>query len=101
MTSSDRFKFPKRVVFGITILYLVLIVLTYFLMHKEPIELCAKRMMGAQVFALILQGILNYVNYRSQDKIIVLATLFVSATIMAGAIVAFINLPFMCEYYSY
>ncbi|HLS11950.1 MAG TPA: hypothetical protein VK050_07295 [Flavobacteriaceae bacterium] len=101
MTNSDRFKFPKRVVFGITILYLVLILLTYLLLHKEPIELCAKRMMSAQVVALLFQCVLNYVNYRSKDKIIILATLFVSAAIMAGAIVAFMNLPFLCEYYSY
>jgi len=101
MISSDRFRFPKTVVFGITILYIVLLLLTYFLLYKEPIELCAKRMMSAQLVALILQCILNYINYRSQDKVIVLATLFISATIMAGAIVAFMNLPLMCEFYSY
>jgi|SRR5690625_691907 len=101
MTSSDRFKFPKMVVFGITILYVVLLLLTYFLLYKEPIELCAKRMMSAQIVALLFQCVLNYVNYRSTEKVVVLATLFISAAIMAGAIVAFINLPLMCEYYSY
>jgi len=101
MTNSDRFKLPKRVVFGITVLYLILILVTYLLLFKEPVEECARRMISAQVFALIFQCILNYINYRSKDKIIILATLFVSATVLAGAIIAFFNLPLLCDYYSY
>lgn len=101
MTNSKRFKFPKMVVFGITALYIVLIIATYFIFFKEPTELCAKRMMSIQVVALLFQMVLNYVNYQSENKIVILATLFISATIMLGAISAFFNLRIMCGFYGY
>src|SRR5690606_37377789 len=63
MTNSQRFKFPKTVLFGITAVYLILIVATYFLYFKEPIQVCAKRMMIAQSVALVFQIVLNYINY--------------------------------------
>lgn len=101
MTNSKRFKFPKAVLFGITVAYVVLIVATYFLYFKEPVEICATRMMTAQVIALAFQIVLNYVNYRSNNKIVILATLFISSMLLFGAISAFFNLGLMCEIYGF
>ena len=74
---------------------------TYFLYFKEPVIVCAKRMLIAQSFALIFQVVLNYINYHSNKKIVVLATLFVSAMLLFGAISAFFNLGLMCELYGF
>lgn len=101
MTNSQRFKFPKRVLFGITALYVVLIVATYFVYYKEPIQICAQRMLMAQGVALVFQVVLNYVNYHSNNKIVILATLFVSAMLIFGAISAFFNLGMMCSIYGF
>lgn len=101
MSVNKRFKFPKTVVFSISLLYVVLIVATYLVYYKGATEVCARRMLGAQVIALLFQIVLNYVHYRSEQKIIVLATLFISATIMLGAISSFFNLPLLCSIYSY
>lgn len=101
MENTRRFKFPKTVVFGITALYILLILATYFLFHDGPTEVCAKKMISAQIVAMLFQGVFNYVNYRSENKIVILATLFISATIMIGAISAFFNLRMMCEFYGF
>lgn len=101
MTNSQRFNFPKTVLFGITALYVVLMIATYFLYFKEPFIVCAKRMLVAQSIALIFQVILNYVNYHSTRKIVVFATLFVSAMLFMGALSAFFNLGLMCEIYGF
>lgn len=101
MTDPKRYRFPKTFVFIITALYLVLIAATYILFYKGVTEVCAKRMISAQVVALLFQILLNYVNYRSQQKIVILATLFISAAIMLGAISAFFNLQMMCQFYNY
>ena len=101
MTNSNRFRFPKTVLFGITAAYFVLIVATYFLYFKEPVEVCAKRMMIAQIIALAFQIGLNYINYRSKNKIVILATLFISSMLLFGAISAFFNLGLMCEIYGF
>lgn len=101
MENTRRFKFPKAVVFGITALYIVLILATYFLFHDGPTEVCAKKMISAQIVAMLFQGVLNYVNYRSENKIVILTTLFISTTIMLGAISAFFNLRMMCEFYGF
>lgn len=101
MTNFDRFKFPKTVMFGITLAYIVLIMATYYFFFKEPIIICAKRMMVGQFIALAFQIVLNYINYRSKNKIVILATLFVSSMILFGAISGFFNLSFMCEFYGY
>jgi len=101
MTTSKRFKFPKMVLFGITALYIVLIVATYFIFHDGPTEICARNMMSAQVVALLFLIVLNYVNYRSENKIVILTTLFVSTTIMLGALSAFFNLRVMCDFYGF
>lgn len=79
--NSQRFKFPKTVLFGITALhrfdagYL-------FSFFKEPIIVCAQRMLTAQGLALMFQVAPNYINYHSQNKIVILATLFVSAGLL-------------------
>ncbi|MGB3343758.1 MAG: hypothetical protein WBA61_07595 [Aequorivita sp.] len=101
MTNSQRFKFPKMVLFGITVVYLLLIMATYFLYFKEPIQICAKRMMIAQSVALVFQVVLNYVNYRSNNKIVILTSLFISSMLLLGAISAFFNLGLMCELYGF
>lgn len=101
MPNSQRFKFPKTVLFGITAAYIVLMVATYFLYYKEPFIECAQRLLIAQTIALVFQIILNYVNYHSGNKIVILATLFVSAMLLFGAISAFFNLRLMCEIYGF
>ncbi|MBO3099610.1 hypothetical protein [Gelidibacter pelagius] len=101
MTNPHRFRFPKTVVFVITALYLILMLATYFLYFKDPFIDCAKRILVAQSIALIFQLVLNYVNFRSQRKIVILATLFVSATLFSGVLSTFFNLEFMCRYYGF
>lgn len=101
MPNSQRFKFPKTVLFGISTAYIILIIATYFLYYKEPFKNCATQMMVAQAIALVLQIVLNYVNYHSNKKIVILATLFVSSMILFGAISAFFNLGLMCEIYGF
>lgn len=101
MKNSQRFKFPKTVLFGITSLYIILMLATYFLYYKESVIVCAKRMLLAQTLALVFQVVLNYVNYHSKNKIVILATLFVSAMLFLGALSAFFNLGLMCEVYGY
>ncbi|MEO9076339.1 MAG: hypothetical protein ABI263_03475 [Gelidibacter sp.] len=101
MMSLSRFKFPKTVLFVITALYIILILATYFLYFKSPFVFCAQRVMVAQTLALILQIVLNYVNYRSKEKIVILATLFVSAMLFSGVLSTFFNLGMMCKYLGY
>ena len=101
MTNSQRFKFPKTVLFGISAAYVVLIIATYFLFYKEPTQICAQRMMIAQSVALAFQVGLNYFNYHSKNKIVILATLFVSSALLFGAIVGFFNLGLMCKIYGF
>ncbi|PHR10945.1 MAG: hypothetical protein COA40_12715 [Aequorivita sp.] len=101
MRNSQRFKFPKTVLFGITVLYIVLMLATYFLYYKEPVIVCAQRMLSAQAIALLFQVALNYINYHSKNKIVILATLFVSAMLFLGALTAFFNLGMMCELYGF
>ncbi|WGF91365.1 hypothetical protein [Aequorivita marisscotiae] len=101
MRNSQRFTFPKTVLFGITTLYVVLMLATYFLYYKEPTVICAQRMLTAQTIALLFQVVLNYINYHAKNKIVILGTLFVSAMIIFGAITAFFNLTIMCEFYGF
>ncbi|MCG2419667.1 hypothetical protein K8089_11595 [Aequorivita sp. F47161] len=101
MKNSQRFKFPKTVLFGITGLYIVLMLATYFLYYKEPVIVCAQRMLVAQSVALVFQVVLNYINYHSTKKIVILATLFFSAMLFMGALSAFFNLGLMCEFYGF
>ncbi|MDN3725380.1 hypothetical protein QRD02_13410 [Aequorivita sp. SDUM287046] len=99
MNNSQRFRFPKTVLFGITALYIIIMLATYFLYYNEPTVGCAKRLLIAQTIALIVQVILNYINYHSHRKIVVLATLFVSTMIVMGVISSFFTLELMCGYY--
>ncbi|WP_042491907.1 hypothetical protein [Aequorivita sublithincola] len=101
MKNSQRFRFPKTVLFGITALYIVLMLATYFLYYKEPVIICAQRMLVGQSIALVFQVVLNYVNYHSKQKIVILATLFVSTMLLMGALSAFFNLGLMCEFYGF
>lgn len=101
MTNSKRFRFPKTVLFGITALYIIIMLATYFLYFKEPVIDCAKRLLLAQSIALGFQVMLNYFNYHSKEKIVILATLFVSAMIVSGVISSFFNFGLMCQYFGY
>ncbi|HUH26587.1 hypothetical protein [Gelidibacter sp.] len=101
MTNPHRFRFPKTVVFVITGLYLILMLATYFLYFKEPYVGCAQRVLVAQLIALVCQVVLNYVNFRSQSKIVILATLFISATLFSGVLSTFFNLSLMCKFLGY
>lgn len=74
---------------------------TYFLYYKEPVIVCAKRMLVAQSLALVFQVVLNYISYHSKNKIVIFATLFVSAMLFLGALSAFFNLGLMCELYGF
>ena len=74
---------------------------TYFVYYKEPFINCAKQLVILLAIALGFQTVLNYVNYRSNEKIVILATLFVSAMVFSGVLSAFFNLRLMCEFYKF
>lgn len=99
MALSKRFRFPKITVMGITILFILIIVLTIVLFYKEPTKACAAGFLRVEVFALVIQLVLNYYNYRSENKIVILATLFVSAMILFSILTSFFNFSLMCELY--
>ncbi len=100
MTNSKRFRFPKTVVIGISIIYVIIIIATYSLYYKEGYIACAQRILLLQLFGLVFQGFLNYYNYRSNNKIIILATLFVSAMVLIGVLSGFFNFSVICGAYS-
>ena len=89
------------VLFVITGLYIILMVATFLLYYKAPFVVCAERLLVGQAVALVLQILLNYVNYRSKEKIVVLATLFVSAMLLSGTLSSFFNFELMCKYLGY
>lgn len=97
MTNSQRFKFPKTVLFGISVLYIVVLFVTYFVYYQEPMEKCAMRLLGMQVVAFGVQILLNYINYHSKNKIVVLLTLFISSIVFAGVLSSFFNFNLMCN----
>lgn len=97
----QRFKLPKTVLFTISALYVFLMIATYILYYKEPVIVCAERMLIAQGFAMVIQIILNYIAYRSKNKILILTILFISTMLFLGALSGFFNLGLMCEFYGY
>jgi|SRR5690554_1396034 len=99
MTNHGRYRFPKIVVTAISVVFIILIVLTWVLFHKEPTRACAVRFLRVEVFALILQLILNYINHRSENKIVILATMFISSMILFSVLMSFFNFNLMCELY--
>jgi len=99
MANSRRYRFPKIVVTGISVAFIILIILTWVLFHKEPTKACALRFLRVEIFALILQLVLNYINYRSENKIVVLATMFISTMILFSVLMSFFNFRLMCELY--
>lgn len=101
MTNPRRYKFPKTVVFGITVAYVILMVATYYFYYKEPIIVCAQQMLVSQAVAFGFQIVLNYVNNRSNNKIVIFLTLFISSVLLFGAIIAFFNLGLMCKFYGF
>lgn len=101
MTAPTRFRFPKTVLFGITGLYILIIILTYTVYYKGAFVDCAQRVLISQAIALVFQVVLNYVNFHSRNKIVILATLFVSAMLVAGVLSGFFKLELMCKYLGY
>lgn len=99
MPLSKRFRFPKITVIGMTILFLLIIVITLVLFYKEPTKACAAGFLRVEIFAFVIQLALNYFNYRSESKIVILATLFVSAMILFSILISFFNFSLMCELY--
>lgn|SRR5690606_4603932 len=99
MVNSQRFRFPKTVLFGISVIYIVVLFLTYFLYYQEPTVSCARRLLIAQGLAFALQIILNYINYHSKNKIVILSTLFISSIIVAGVLSSFFTFSLMCDLY--
>lgn len=98
MTQTTRFKFPKTVLFGITAIYVAIMIITYYMYYKEPYIFCAKRVLLSQAIALGFQVVLNYVNFHSRKKIVILATLFISAMLLSGVLSSFFKLELMCRY---
>ncbi|WP_313114535.1 hypothetical protein [Aequorivita sediminis] len=97
----SRFNLPKTVLFIISGLYVLLMIATYILYYKEPVIVCAERMLIAQGFAIFIQIIMNYIAYRSKNKIVILSILFISTMLFLGALSGFFNLGLMCEFYGY
>lgn len=101
MAKTSRFKFPKTVLFGITAIYIIIIIITYTVYYKGNFVECAQRVLISQAIALGFQVVLNYVNFHSRSKIVILATLFVSAMLVAGVLSSFFKLELMCKYLGY
>ena len=97
--AQKRFRFPKITVLVFTFIYGAIILLTWLFFYNSPEQACAVQLLTAQAFGLFLQFILNYVNYRSEHKIVILATLFVSSTLLLGAISAFFTFHIICSVY--
>ncbi len=97
MRNSQRFKFPKTVLFGISVVYVFIIAFTYFSYYREPLIACAQRLLIVELIAGVIQVILNYINYHSQNKIVVLTTLFISSMILVGLLSAFFGFGIICE----
>ena len=101
MATTTRLKFPKTVLFGITAVYILIMIITYYMYYKEPLMYCAQRVLISQAIALGFQVVLNYVNFHSRNKIVILATLFISAMLLAGVLSSFFKLELMCRYLGY
>lgn len=96
MANSQRYRFPKTVVFIFTIVSILVMLLSYFLYYRIESTFCADNLMIAQAIALVFQIILNYINYSSSQKIVILATLFTSAAILLGVLSSFFYFRLMC-----
>lgn len=97
MVNSQRFKFPKTVLFGISGIYIVIIFMTYFIYYQEPTVSCATKLLIYQALTFAFQIVLNYINYHSKSKIVILATLFISSIIVAGVLSSFFTFSMMCD----
>lgn len=98
-TNLHRYRFPKITVFGITVIFILIIILTVSLFYKDSTRECAQGFLRVEIFAFVVQLLLNYVNFRSQNKIIVLATLFASSMVLFSVLLSFFNFQMMCELY--
>ncbi|MCT8340074.1 hypothetical protein MG296_08400 [Flavobacteriaceae bacterium TK19130] len=89
---NNRFRFPKITVTVITLILLALFSITAIRYVNNPDWLYGQPMLIMMGLAFLIQIILNIANWRSEKKIVILATLFVSATIAASMLWRFIAL---------
>ncbi|TQD35385.1 hypothetical protein [Haloflavibacter putidus] len=99
MTLSSRYKFPQITVIVFSVLHVVVGLLSYVIYFNESTEACARQLLPFQLLAFAGQLLLNYVNYRSENKIVILTTLFIASIILFGVISAFFSLPTLCSIY--
>lgn len=78
----------------------MLIAATYFIYYKGSTEQCAKQLLLMEVLALFIQVGLNYFNYHSKSKIVILLTLFISSMILLGLLSSFFNFSTLCGFYA-
>ncbi|PVW16371.1 hypothetical protein [Marixanthomonas spongiae] len=88
---KNRFRFPKWTVTAITVLLVILIIVTFILKQNNPDWQFGDAFLLTQAIALVIQLVLNGINWRSNKKIVILTTLFISATVMASIIWQFIS----------
>ncbi len=91
MNKKNRFRFPKWTVTVLTALLIILIIITFTIKQNYSEWQLANTFLYSQGIALVAQIVLNIVNWRSNKKIVILTTLFISATIMASVIWQFIS----------
>jgi hypothetical protein len=87
-----RFLFPKITVIIITVVLLALLIVAIVLQSRHPQWIYGNTLLLTTGIALVLQVIINGINWRSQKKIVILATLFISATLAASVLWRFISL---------
>jgi len=88
---NKRFRFPKWTVTAFTVILIIVMIITFVLKQNNPEWQFGNTFLLSQAIALVLQIILNIINWRSNRKIVVLMTLFISATILASVIWQFIS----------
>ena len=74
-----------------TALLIIVMIITFVLKQNNPEWQLGNTFLLSQAIALVLQIVLNVVNWRSNKKIVILMTLFISATILASIILQFIS----------
>lgn|SRR5690606_34271782 len=99
MENPNRFRFPKTTVLVLTFLYIAIVLATHFLYNKGNAAACAQQLLLMQGLGLVIQLFLNYWNYRSQNKIVILATLFASSMLLFSVISSFFSFRMLCEVY--
>ncbi len=90
---KNRFRFPKITVLAITVAYLVIIPFIYFQFNTNE---CRTPLLITACIAFLIQLFLQRFNYRSTKKIVILLTLFISASLLAGVLARVISMNAIC-----